>query len=164
MTAERAGRRSITADAVKSLVEALRRLARHPDVPPALTRLRDACFRLTALTNSVPDVAQAQLSNAGLADQFQGIDSVDEVHVLKLAAAPYPMVAQRCGVGIGELCLWRAAYAGNVSAAMTAGAQAAVVGRGGVVPSPMGAQPPVIGVDLGEVADSRLAGYGKRRC
>lgn len=158
MTADRAGR-SITTGAVETVIDAMRRLAPHPDVAPALTRLREAGFRLTALTNSVLDVAQAQLSNAGLADLFEGIYSADEVRALKPAPAPYLMVAQRCEVDVGELCLV-AAHAWDVSGAMAAGAQAAFVGRGGVVPSPLGAQPAVIGADLEKVADALLAGKG----
>ena len=155
MTAARAGR-SITAGAVETVIDAMRRLSPHPDVAPALTRLRDAGLRLTALTNSVLDVARAQLSNAGLADLLEEIYSADEVRALKPAAAPYLMVAERCRVDIGELCLV-AAHPWDVSGAMAAGVQAAFVGRGGVVPSPLGSQPAVIGTDLTAVADALLA-------
>ncbi len=103
----------------------------------------------------------AQLSNAGLADLFDGIHSADEVRALKPAPAPYLMVAERCGVAIGELCLV-AAHPWDVSGAMAAGAQAAFVGRGGVVPSPLGPRPAVIGADLTEVADALLAASRRR--
>ena len=65
------------------------------------------------------------------------------------------MVADRLGVDIGEVCLV-AAHPWDVSGAMAAGAQAAFVARGGAVPSPLGAQPAVIGADLAEVADALL--------
>ena len=154
MTAERAGR-SITTGAVETVVDAMRRLPAHPDVAPALMRLRDKGCRLTALTNSVLDVARAQLSNAGLAELFEGIYSADEVRALKPFAAPYLMVADQCGVDIGEVCLV-AAHAWDVTGALAAGARAAFVARGGVVPSPLGAQPVVMGADLTEVADALL--------
>ncbi|CAN5466687.1 haloacid dehalogenase type II [soil metagenome] len=156
MTAERAGR-GIAAGAVETVVAGMRRLPPHPDVMPALTRLRDAGLRLIALTNSVLEVAEAQLSYAGLADLFEGVYSADEVRALKPFAAPYLMVADQCGVDIGELCLV-AAHSWDVSGALAAGAQAAFVGRGGAVPSPLGAQPAVIGADLEIVADALLAG------
>ena len=154
MTAARSGR-DISAGSVETVLDAMRRLPAHPDVVPALTRLRDGGGRLVALTNSVLDVAQAQLSNAGLADLFEDIISADEVHALKPFAAPYLMVADRCGVDIAELCLV-AAHAWDVSGAMAAGAQAAFVARDGVVPSPLGAQPGVVGADLTAVADALL--------
>jgi 2-haloacid dehalogenase len=158
MTAARAGKH-VSAETVETVVEAMRRLPPHADVPQALTRLRDAGARLTALTNSVLDVAEAQLSNAGLADLFETIFSADEVQALKPAPAPYRMVAERSGVDVGELCLI-AAHPWDVSGAMAAGAQAAFVARGGVVPSPLGAQPAVIGADMTEVADALLAAPG----
>ena len=155
MTAARAGKQ-LSTEEVETVVNAMRRLPPHPDVPPALTRLRDAGVRLTALTNSVLDVANAQLSNAGIANDFEAIFSADEVRALKPASAPYRMVADRCGVDIGDLCLI-AAHPWDVSGAMAAGAQAAFVARGGVVPSPLGPQPAFTGTDLSEVADALLA-------
>jgi 2-haloacid dehalogenase len=158
MTADRAGKH-LSTGAVETVVDAMRRLPPHPDVAPALTRLRDAGVRLTALMNSVLDVAEAQLSNAGLSDRFEGIFSADEVRALKPAPAPYHMVAARCGVDIGDLCLI-AAHPWDVSGAMAAGAQAAFVARGGVVPSPLGAQPAIRAADLTDVADALLARGG----
>jgi 2-haloacid dehalogenase len=158
MTAARAGR-PISVSAVETIVDAMRRLPAHAEVPQALGRLGDAGLRLTALTNSVLEVARAQLSNAGLADRFDGIFSADEVRALKPAPAPYRMVAKRCGVDIGDLCLI-AAHPWDVSGAMAAGAQAAFVARGGAVPSPLGAQPTVIGADLTHVTDALLSPGG----
>lgn len=155
MTAARAGKQLSTGE-VEIVVDAMRRLPPHSDVLPALTRLRDAGIRLTALTNSVLDVAEAQLSNAGVADAFEAIFSADKVRALKPAPAPYRMVAERCGIDIGDLCLV-AAHPWDVSGAMAAGTQAAFVARGGVVPSPLGAQPAVIGANLAEVVDALLA-------
>lgn len=155
MTAGRAGK-DISAAAIETVVDAMKRLPPHPDVPQALTRLNDAGLRVTALTNSVLDVARAQLDNAGLTEQFEEIFSADEVRALKPAPAPYRMVAERCAVEISELCLI-AAHPWDVSGAMAAGAQAGFVARGGVVPSPLGAQPAVIGADLTEVTDALLA-------
>jgi 2-haloacid dehalogenase len=128
----------------------------HPEVAPALSRLHDAGFPLTALTNSVLDVARAQLSHAGIADRFDQIFSADEVRALKPAPQPYRMVADRTGVDIGQLCLI-AAHDWDVSGALAAGCQAAFVARPGMVPSPLGPQPGIIGADLAEVATALLA-------
>jgi 2-haloacid dehalogenase len=158
MTAARA-RKDLSTAAIETVVDAMRRLPAHPEVPQALTRLADAGLRVTALTNSVLDVARAQLSNAGLIDRFEAVFSADEVAALKPAPEPYRMLAERCGVDISEVCLV-AAHAWDVSGALAAGARAAFVARGGATPSPLGAQPGVIGADLTEVADALLVRGG----
>ena len=154
MTAARAGRQ-VSDDDVHQVVDAMRRLPAHPEVPPALNRLRSGGFRLVALTNSVLDVATAQLAYAQLADLFDDVFSADEVHALKPGPAPYRMVADRCEVPIGDLWLV-AAHAWDVSGAMAAGCHAAFVARSGLIPSPLGQQPDIVGADLAAVADELL--------
>ena len=154
MTAARAGRQ-VTDDDVHQVVDAMRRLPAHPEVPQALNRLRSGGFRLVALTNSVLDVAKAQLAYAQLADLFDDVFSADEVHALKPGPAPYRMVADRCEVPIGDLWLV-AAHAWDVSGAMAAGCHAAFVARSGLIPSPLGQQPDIVGADLAAVADELL--------
>ena len=56
MTAARVGRK-VSDREVEDIVGAMRGLPAHAEVPAALGRLREAGFRLTALTNSVLDVA-----------------------------------------------------------------------------------------------------------
>lgn len=154
MTATRAGL-DISDAGVEEIVGAMRRLPPHPEVAGALSRLRDGGFRLTALTNSVLEVARAQLSYAGLAELFEDVFSADTVHALKPAPQPYRMVAERCGVDIGEVWLV-AAHAWDVSGALAAGCRAAFVARPGMVSSPLGPQPEVLGADLNEVTDKIL--------
>ncbi len=59
MTAARAGR-SLTDAEASVIVGAMRRLPPHPDARPGIERLREAGFTITALTNSLLDVAQDQ--------------------------------------------------------------------------------------------------------
>ena len=108
------------------------------------------------------DVARAQLSNAGLAELFEGIYSADEVRALKPAPAPYLMVAERCGVDIGERVSGRGARLGclrGVGRRRTGRVRGAVVAWSRVR---LGAQPAVIGADLTEVADALLAPVRQR--
>ena len=150
MTAARAGR-PVSDQDVDDVVGVMSRLPAHGEVPAALQQLRSAGFRLTALTNSVLDVARAQLTHAGLIGLFDAVHSADEVQALKPAAAPYRMVAERSGVPIGDVCLV-AAHAWDVSGALAAGCHAVFVARSGVVPSPLGPQPDLVCADLTEVA------------
>jgi len=154
MVAARA-RRTIDDDDVETIVAAMRRLPPHPDARPALERLHDAGYRLTALTNSVLDVAEDQLVHAGLADLFEGVYSADTVRALKPLPRPYGMVAERSRVPISQLRLV-AAHAWDVTGALAAGARAAFVARAGAVPTPHGLRPDVVG-DLTAVADQLLA-------
>jgi 2-haloacid dehalogenase len=133
------------------IVGAMRSLPPHPEVPAALDAIRDAGFTLTALTNSPLDVAQDQLRYAGIADRFDAILSADQVRALKPRPEPYELVARTFSVGIGEVRLV-AAHAWDVAGALAAGCTAAFVARPGMVLSPLGPQPDVVGADLAEVA------------
>ena len=155
MTAAQAGR-ELTDGEVETVVAKMRELPPHPDVVPALTLLREAGFRVTALTNNVLDVVRDQMSNAGLTDKFDHIFSADEVGALKPAPQPYRMVAERLGSSIDELCLV-AAHAWDVCGAMSAGCEGAFVSRGGAVPFPHVPRPTVVGVDLIQVAERLVA-------
>jgi 2-haloacid dehalogenase len=135
-----------------TIVDGMTTLPPHPEVPAALRRLRGTSLSLTALTNSVQAVAEAQLTNAGLRDLFDAVISADSVRRLKPAPEPYLAVAKRFGVGISDVRLV-AAHPWDISGALAAGCRAALVQRPGVVPSPLGTQPDIIGPTLTEVVN-----------
>jgi 2-haloacid dehalogenase len=155
MLAERTGI-SLSDVQAASIVDAMATLPPHPEVPAALGRLHATSLSLVALTNSVQAVAEAQLVNAGLRDLFDAVISADSVRKLKPAPEPYRAVAERFGAGISDVRLV-AAHAWDVSGALAAGCRAALVRRPGVVASPLGAQPDIVGPSLTEVADEILA-------
>ena len=133
---------------VDAIVGAMRSLPVHPEVPAALDALTGP---LAALTNSPLDVARDQLRNAGIADRFDAILSADQVRALKPRPEPYQLVASTFGVSIGDVVLV-AAHAWDVAGALSAGARAAFVARPGMVLSPLGPRPEIVGRDLTEVA------------
>jgi 2-haloacid dehalogenase len=151
MVAERLGT-ALAEDDAAAIVEAMSTLPPHPEVPAALARLRSSGLGLAALTNSVGPVAEAQLTHAGLRDLFDAVISADSVRRLKPAPEPYRAVAAHFGVDISAVRLV-AAHAWDVSGALAAGARAALVRRPGVVASPIGPQPDIIGAGLDEVVD-----------
>jgi 2-haloacid dehalogenase len=151
MVALRAGR-SLGDEAVRQMVDRMRSLPGHPEVPDALARLRATELKIAALTNSVGEVAEAQLRNAGLRDRFDAVISADSVRALKPAAAPYRAAARQFDVDIAEVRLV-AAHSWDVSGALAAGASAAFVARPGMVLSPIGAQPDIVGADLAAVVE-----------
>jgi 2-haloacid dehalogenase len=158
MVAERAGV-ALDAAAADAIADRMRSLPPHAEVAGALTRVADAGFTLATLTNSPLDVADDQLGNAGLADRFSAILSADQVQALKPRREPYELVARTFGVALAEVRLV-AAHSWDVAGALAAGCAAAFVARPGMVLSPLGAQPDVVGRDLGDVADRILAADG----
>lgn len=149
-----ATRRSITlTEANRARVrDGMRTLPPHADVRPGLERLRDAGFTLVTLTNSPPEVAEAQIANAGLTEFFAMRFSADTVRRLKPAPAPYRMVAAHFGVPIGQVRLV-AAHAWDIAGAVRAGCVTAFVGRLGAVLDPLVSVPDIVAPTVDAVAE-----------
>ncbi len=147
---------ALAAEDRTQILSAIRTLSPHPDVRPNLERLQAAGFRLAALTNSPPHVAEAQLTNAGIRDFFEQALSVDELKMYKPVAAVYHMAAAKLGVAAGGMRLV-AAHDWDVAGALKAGYAAAFIARPGVAYSPLLPQPDIIGADLHAVTDQILA-------
>ncbi|HZC73226.1 MAG TPA: haloacid dehalogenase type II [Jatrophihabitans sp.] len=155
MVAERLGHH-VGAEQVDDIVGRMSTLPPHPEVPSALDALRAAPLQVVALTNSVQDVAEAQLRNAGIAGYFDRIMSADNVQRLKPAPEPYHAVARAFEVEPAQVRLV-AAHSWDVSGAMAAGCQAAFVARPGMVLSPIGGRPDIVEPDIAGVVRTILA-------
>ena len=105
MVAERQGV-ELSDEDKQQILGGMQVLPPHPEVDESLGRLRDACIRLAALTNSTQQVAEAQIDNSGLRDYFKQELSADTAHSLKPAPAPYRMAAESLGVEIGQVRSW----------------------------------------------------------
>jgi 2-haloacid dehalogenase len=152
ITARRRGLR-VSPDDERAILAGVRTMPAHPDVRPALERLRSAGFRLAALTNSTVEVEEAQLRNAGIADLFEKALSADTVKRLKPAAEAYANAARELAVKVGEMRMV-AAHAWDLHGAMRAGCAAAFVERPGAVWNPLLERPDIVGPDLEEIATS----------
>ncbi len=146
----------LTPAARAAVLGGMRALPSHPDARPGLERLREAGFRLAALTNSSSDAAEAQLGHAGLRGYFEQVLSVDRVRRLKPAPEVYRMAATSLGVPVNEMRLV-AAHSWDVAGALRAGCAAAFVSRPGKVLDPLAPRPDVVGPDLEAVADGIIA-------
>jgi 2-haloacid dehalogenase len=140
-------------DDERAILAEVRKLPAHPDVRPALERLRSAGFRLAALTNSTMEVEEAQLRNAGLADLFEKALSADTGKRLKPAPEAYTNAARELAVAPTQMRMV-AAHVWDVHGAMRAGCAAAFVERPGVVWNPLLERPDIAGPDLGAIAES----------
>lgn len=147
---------TLPAGAADRVSATMRTLPPHPEVADALARLRAGGHQLAALSNSPPDVEQAQLAHAGLTDRFDAILSADTVRALKPRREPYQLAARTFGVPTGEVTLV-AAHAWDLAGALGAGCRAAFVARPGMPRNPIDPEPDIVGADLGEIADRILA-------
>lgn len=146
MLAERLGI-EVAPDDAAATVDRMSALPAYPEVAGALEQLRDTPLQVVALTNSVQQVAEAQLTNAGIRPLFDQVISADQVRRLKPAREPYAAVADACGTTLGEVRLV-AAHWWDVAGALSAGCQAAFVARPGAVLSPVGPRPDIVEPDV----------------
>lgn len=142
----------LTAEDRAAISGAMANLPAHGDVAPNLQRLSDRDFRLVALTNSPPDAARDQLTNAGLAPFFGRIMSVAPTGKFKPAREVYEYAADKVGVRIGTMTMV-AAHDWDIAGAMGAGMEGAFILRPGTARNPLYAEPEVVGTNLEEVAD-----------
>ncbi len=152
-----AGTRDVRLDEVTrtAILGTIAHLPPHRDVPEALRRLRAAGARLAALTNSPPDTVEAQLTNAGLIEEFDLVLSVDPTGKFKPHPAPYLMAAERLGTPPADLWMV-AAHDWDIVGAMRVGFQGAFVARPGRGYSPGYVRPTLRGSDLSEVVHALL--------
>jgi 2-haloacid dehalogenase len=143
-------------DDAQRIVDGMRALPAHPDVPDALARLKKQGFTLTTLTNSPLDVARDQMRHAGLADHFDATLSADQVRALKPRREAYGLVASTFDVALADVRLV-AAHGWDVTGALAAGCAAAFVARPGQALIPIGDQPDIVGDDVAAVVDLVVA-------
>lgn len=129
-----AQRRSIDLDVddVERLLAPMGQLPPHPDVPEGLQQLLDGGHRLIALTNTPAVRLGPLLEQAGIAEYFERLLSVDEVKRFKPAPEVYLMAAARCGVEIGDM-LMVAAHDWDILGARSVGMPGAFVARRGAI-------------------------------
>jgi len=118
----------VTDTQVGALAQRIQRLPAHPDSAPALRGLGAQGHRIVALTNSVLDVAEAQLQASGLRELIDAVYSADEVQRLKPAPEPYRMVLEREHAESATLV---AAHDWDVAGAAAAGFDSVFVAREG---------------------------------
>ena len=148
--AQRRGIDVSPADAAAT-VERMRGLPPHPDVAPALDRLKANGFRLIALTNSSTDAMTAQLQNAGIADRFEAGISVDSVGRFKPAPEVYLHAAMRADTDV-DRAMMVAAHDWDIVGARSVGMPGAFVARPSVVWGMPNNPPEVVAGDLEGIA------------
>ncbi len=160
MTAERQGI-TLSSDQQDNILQALRQLSPHPEVPAALRRLHQQGLEMVVLTNSSLEAATEVLVHSSLADMFARILSAGQAGQLKPGRRPYMFTAEQLGVMPADIMLV-AAHSWDVAGAMRAGCQAAFVARPGMVLDPLSPQPSIVGAELNTVGDMILSRHSSR--
>jgi 2-haloacid dehalogenase len=141
-------------DDIAELKKRMGTMPAHPDAVPALTRLRDAGFRLVTLTNSASGASPTPLEKAGLSHFFERTFSVEETGKFKPAAETYRLVAKALSVETSDLCLI-ACHLWDTIGAQAAGCRGAFVTRphNAILTAPGVPLPDLVAAELTELAD-----------
>lgn len=145
---------TLTESDITELKERMSNMPAHSDAIPALTRLRDAGFRLVTLTNSPSSPSPTPLEKAGLSDFFEHHFSVEAVSKFKPAPETYQMVADTLTVDTSELCLV-ACHLWDTIGAQAAGCYSAFLTRphNAMLPATNVPKPNFMASDLTTLAD-----------
>lgn len=125
----------------EKLMDAYRRLAPYPEAREALQLL--SAHKLAILSNGCPSMLEPLVQNAGLAEFFTHVLSVDELEVYKPAPRVYRFAVEKLGVepsqiGFVSSNFWDVCGAGHF------GFQSFWINRGGAIADPLGYQPVAI--------------------
>jgi 2-haloacid dehalogenase len=133
------------------VLNAIKRLPAHSDVPGALQRLRQNGFRLVTLTNSTQSTVESQMHSAGLAHLYERMFSVDAVRKYKPHPETYNYVAKELNASPSEMMMV-AAHPWDLMGAKAAGCEVAFVERPGTSWFHVLPKPEISGPTLAEIA------------
>jgi 2-haloacid dehalogenase len=131
-------------------------LSPHPDVEPALDRLRSASVRIIALTNGAAENTRRLFTRASLDSYLERVISIDEVQRWKPNREVYLHAARTVGVVPAEMMLV-AGHAWDVHGAKSAGLRAAWVKRQDLQYHPAMTAPDNEGESMLEVASGLVS-------
>ncbi len=86
------------------LMDLYLKLATYPEVPETLRRLKAAGRKLAILSNGTPAMLGAVVDNAGLAQLFDAVLSVEEVGVYKPHPSVYRLACERLALAPSRIC------------------------------------------------------------
>ena len=119
-----------TDEAVDHIMGGLGALGLHPDVVPGVEALSESGIRLVTLSNGSASIAGKLLDEAGIADRFERLLSVEQAGIWKPAPAAYAYALHECGVDPMDAMLV-AVHPWDTDGAQRAGLASAWINRGG---------------------------------
>ncbi len=114
----------------------------YPEVPGVLRRLKAAGLKTAILSNGSPDMLQAAVENAGIADVLDAVLSVEQVGVFKPHPTVYQMAEKEFGIPPGKMS-FQSSNAWDAHAASHFGFNVVWVNRFGQAPERLPGRPDV---------------------
>lgn len=138
-------------EAVQSVLQGVKQLDVHPDVPDGLRALADAGLRVVTLTNGSLSQTEGLLERAGVEDLVDRRLSVDDAGRWKPHPDAYRYAAEQCGVPL-ERCAMVAVHPWDLQGAGRLGMTTGWIDRRGTPWPDVFAPPTVRGTTLTDVA------------
>ena len=143
---------SVSSEMRQAILGGFASLPAHPDIVPALTKLRSAGYRTVAFSNSSHDLVSNRISNAGLSDHFNDVLSVEKTGIFKPDRRVYEYAADKLNRPMTELRLI-ATHDWDTHGAMSAGLLAGYIDRNGAPYHPLYLRPDVYAADMTDVVE-----------
>jgi 2-haloacid dehalogenase len=140
------------ADLRKDLIEAYLYLDCYPEVPGALTELKDRGFEIAILSNGTPTMLEAAVRNSRLETIIPKIFSVEKAGVFKPDPRVYQIAVDELNVKAEEI-VFQSSNAWDASGAAAFGFKVAWVNRFGQSPERLPGRPDVEISDLSELPE-----------
>ena len=139
-------------DLREDLIQAYLNLDCYPEVPGALTELKDRGFEIAILSNGTPTMLEAAVKNSGLETVIPKIFSVEKVGVFKPHPSVYQIAVDELNVKPEEI-VFQSSNAWDASGAAAFGFKVAWVNRFGQSPERLPGRPDVEISDLSELPE-----------
>lgn len=146
---------TLTDEQALSAVKPILNLQPHPDVVPALTRLKKDGYRMVSFTNSSAKAVATQLAFAQLESFFEAQLSIEDLGKFKPHRDAYDWAARKMKAD-GKNCILIAAHGWDVAGANWTGWRSGFISRPGQQVYPLAPVSEIIGTDLGKITDYLL--------
>ncbi|GAD80110.1 haloacid dehalogenase type II [Vibrio ezurae] len=144
-------------DAQKSgLLKEFARLPTHSDIKPALSKLRQHGFKTVAFSNSSSALINQQIAQAGLADYFDELVSVESTGSFKPDPLVYDFVMQHLGVEKTNVRLV-ATHDWDTHGALSQGLKAAYIARATPFYHPLYLKPDIQSQNMLEIVEQIIS-------
>ena len=136
----------------KNLMEAYLNLDCYPEVPMALSILKERGFKLAILSNGTPAMLEAAVKNSGISDLIEENFSVEEVGLFKPDPRVYQIAVDGLNVGTEEI-VFQSSNAWDASGASAFGFKVVWVNRFGQSAERLPGRPDAEIKDLAQLSD-----------
>lgn len=150
MAASKLGK-TIQEESIDDVIELLKHLPVHENVPEILSALNDLGYRIAALTNSPENVVYERMEPTGLISYFEKVFSAEQIKKYKPNPEVYQWAAKKLGVPIGE-AMMVSAHGWDIAGAASAGMQTAYLKQGKQMLYPLAPTPTLVCSSLSELA------------